>query len=153
MSFRGPEAALAMFVTLLAIAMMGCGGPGEEPEPATVAEADTAGPTGGPPAWILASLTQPRGLIRHEPGASDDYVLFSQLTSGTTYLIDREGRAVHTWDTEMAGSTLYFQDDGTTIRSGRLPEPPNFRAGGINGFLQRVGWDGEIVWQWRMIDE
>jgi len=158
MSFRDPEAAVAMFVTLLAIVTMGCGGPGEESaseEPAvtTVADADAEGSTEGPPAWILASSTQPRGLMRHEPGASDDYVLFSQLTSGTTYLIDREGRAVHTWDTEMKGGALYFQDDGAILRSARLPEPPNFRAGGISGFLQRLDWDGEIVWQWRMIDE
>ena len=95
MSCRDPEAA-AMFVTMLAIATIGCGGPGEEPEPATAVEADAAEADGGPPAWILASLTQPRGLIRHEPGAADDYVLFSQLTSGTTHLIDREGRAVQT---------------------------------------------------------
>ena len=142
-----------MVVTLLVVATMGCGGPGDEPAVTPVADANAAPSGGRPPAWILASQTQPRGLMRHEPGASDDYVLFSQLTSGAIQLIDRDGRAVHIWDTEKAGGALYFQDDGTLLRSARIPEPPNFRAGGISGFLQRIGWDGEIVWQWRMVNE
>ena len=158
MSFRHAEIATVLFVALLVVATMGCGGPGaestsDEPGAATAAGADAARSGGGPPAWILASQTQPRGLMRHEPGASDDYVLFSQLTSGMVQLIDRDGRAVHIWDTEKAGGALYFQDDGTLLRSARIPEPPNFRAGGISGFLQRLGWDGEIVWEWRMVNE
>jgi hypothetical protein len=106
----------------------------------------------GPPQWIRASLVQPRGLIRNDPGATPGYVLFTQLTSNTAYLIDLEGRVVHTWTTDLAADAGYLMDDGSLIRQGRIAEPENFKAGGVSGYLQRVSWDGEVLWQWRMGD-
>ncbi|HXV64495.1 MAG TPA: aryl-sulfate sulfotransferase [Vicinamibacteria bacterium] len=142
-----------IFLSICALIPFGCASPGTDSPSEKAAATTGAEKTEGPPAWILASQKQPRGLMVHETGASDAYVLFSQLTSGTIYLIDRDARVVHTWETDKVGAGLYFQDDGTLLRSARIPEPPNFRAGGISGFLQRIDWDGEILWEWRMVDE
>src|SRR3972149_7546268 len=95
----------------------------------------------GPPAWMLAAVEQPRGFIRNEPGvAAPGYVLFTQFTSDKTYLIDLEGRVVHTWTHEKAGDAVYLQDDGSLYRLARVPEPPNYRGGGGAGYLQTVFW-------------
>ena len=34
-----------------------------------------------------------------------------------------------------------------------MAEPPNFKAGGVSGYLQELSWDGELLWEWHMGDE
>jgi len=53
----------------------------------------------------------PRGWIAKKAGATPGYVLFSPLLSGTTYLIDEDGKVVHTWESEYAtGQWVYGSD-------------------------------------------
>ena len=137
---------------LLLAGAVGCQSPGGSGEDVDAPPSDPADEE-GPPAWILESREQPRGLLRNEPETTPGYVLFSQLTSDTTYLIDVEGRAVHTWGHDRAGGALYLQDDGDILRLARMPDPPNFRAGGVAGYIQRLSWDGKVLWEWHMGDE
>ncbi len=116
-------------------------------------DAGEEAPPKPPPPWVVASTEQPRGLISNQPGATVDYVLFSQLTAGMSYLVDREGRAVHTWTHDKAGSALYLTDEGHLYRLARIAEPPNFKAGGVSGYVQELGWDSELLWEWKMADE
>jgi hypothetical protein len=152
---------LCAFMVIQSLVFLGCTGPdtpaiSSERSPAE-SELDGAPPDpGGPekevPGWIRAALVEPRGLVRKEPGAAPGYVLFTQLTSNTAYLIDLEGQVVHTWTTNLAADAGYLQDDGSLVRQARIAEPENFKAGGVSGYLQRVSWDGEVLWQWRMGD-
>ena len=50
------------------------------------------------------------------------YVLYSPLSSGTTYLLDTEGRPVHTWESDYAPHSLYLLPNGNLLRPGRDPE-------------------------------
>jgi hypothetical protein len=77
-------------------------------------------------------------------------VLFTTLSSDTTYLIDQEGRAVHTWKSAGKGGSLYLLDDGHLLRSSGLADPPNFKAGGVAGLLEKKSWDGDVVWNWEL---
>ena len=148
-------------LTIIGLMFIACGGPGKPPSDASRASPSAgpadpstsdAGPHEHPPEWIRASLVQPRGLLRNEPEASPGYVLFTQLTEDTSYLVDREGRVVHTWTTDLPADAGSLLDDGSLLRQGRIAEPENFLAGGVTGYLQRVSWDGEVTWQWRMGD-
>ena len=40
------------------------------------------------------------GLIRNDPGAFQGYTLISPLQSTTTFLVDMNGRTVHSWETD-----------------------------------------------------
>jgi hypothetical protein len=137
-----------VLLLLLVAGAFGCDGA------APVDEA-TEKPAGeeGPPAWMMAAVEQPRGLIRNEPGAAPGYVLFTQFSSDKTYLVDLESRVVHTWTNEKAGGAESLQDDGSLYRLARIPEPPNFRAGGVSGYIQKLSWEGEVLWEWKMGDE
>jgi hypothetical protein len=141
----------------LLLALGACAGPGSE----QAREEDAAAPAkdekpaeaeGPPPAWILAALVQPRGLVKDSPAAAPGYVLFSQLTSDTSYLVDRKGQVVHTWASTRGAEAGYLQPDGSLVRLARMTEPPNFKAGGVTGYVQRLSWDGELLWEWQMGD-
>jgi hypothetical protein len=126
---------------------------------AAAVEADAAGPGGpggpggGPPPWMLAATSQPRGLMVNEPAAAPGYVLFSQLTSRSMWLIDQEGQVVHQWTNDRKNGAGYLQDNGDLLRAACIAEPPNFKAGGVCGYLQRISWDGELLWEWKMGDD
>ncbi len=89
------------------------------------------------------------------PGrAPGGYVLFSPLLSYTTYLVDRAGRVVHTWESDFPpGVSEYLLDDGRLLRCARQPEAPVFHQGGSGGRIQEFGWDGELLWDWVVASE
>jgi hypothetical protein len=113
------------------------------------AETDVAG-AGAPDA---EEAPVPRGLRLATAAAAPGYVLYSPLSSGTTYLLDTAARVVHTWESEYSPHSLYLLDDGTLLRPGRDPDTEHFRAGGAMGIVQKLSWDSEVLWEWKLSDE
>jgi hypothetical protein len=106
-------------------------------------------PTAAVNAASGAEGTLPRGAVRSRPGAEPGYILFSPLLSTTTYLIDRAGKVVHSWESEFApGASVYLLDDGHLLRCSRQPDAPMFRGGGQGGRLEKFDWNGKLVWEW-----
>jgi hypothetical protein len=91
---------------------------------------------------LVSAREHPKG------GAVPGYILFSPLLSTTTYLVDKKGQVVHTWESDFApGASVYLLDNGHMLRCGRHPDIP-FRGGGQGGRIQEFSWDGELVWDW-----
>jgi hypothetical protein len=96
---------------------------------------------------------EPRGLRLATPAASAGYTLFAPLASGHTHLVDLEGREVHRWTSAYGPSSVYLLDDGSILRTARLEKIPVFSGGGICGRLERIGWDGELLWSYELANE
>ncbi len=101
------------------------------------------------------ALAQPqpdeeRGLKLHKPGAFDGLNLFSPLESGTTYLIDNDGRVIHTWESEYRPGQPYLLPNGNLLRNGGFGLAGNgtFRGGGAGYNVEEYTWDGEKVWEY-----
>ena len=131
------------FLALVAVLLVACSAPPAETD---VADA------GSPPAED-AEAPVPRGLQLSEAGTAPGYVLYSPLSSGTTYLLDTDAQVVHTWESEYSPHSLYLLDDGTLLRPGRDPDTEHFRAGGAMGIVQKLSWDSEVLWEWKLSDE
>jgi hypothetical protein len=92
-------------------------------------------------------------MVRGKGNESSGYVLYSPLLSTTTYLIDKEGRSVHTWESDLApGASVYLLDNGHLLRCGRHPDVP-FRGGGSGGRIQEFTWDGRLVWDFVLAND
>ena len=73
--------------------------------------------------------------------------IYSQLGTTDTHLVDNHGFVVHTWpSTYQPGISAYLQNDGLLLRS-ILTQPPPIVGGG--GGVQRVAFDGSVVWEYR----
>ena len=84
-----------------------------------------------------------------DAAAPGGYVLFAPLPSTTTYLIDRAGRAVHTWESDCPpGASQYLLDNGHLLRCGRQLDAPGFSGGGEGGRIHELDWDGQVVWEY-----
>ena len=70
-------------------------------------------------------------------------ILFAPMQSKTTYLIDKDGTVNHTWSSSYTpGESVYMVDDGSILYTGKL----SFSGGGAGGAVQRIAWDGSIIW-------
>ena len=92
------------------------------------------------------------GLLQYEQGNQQEgYVLFAPVRSTITYLIDKCGRQVHSWNSAYKpGFDAYLQADGSLIHSGNSANPRfSFDAGGI---IEKIAWDGTVEWTYRISD-
>ncbi len=83
---------------------------------------------------------------------TDGYYLFSPIRSTETYLMDSNGVAVFTWQSDYTpGHAVYFLDNGNLLRSGSLGRG-TFSAGGVGGVIQEVAPDNSVVWEFQYAD-
>ena len=100
-----------------------------------------------PAAESPGPATQGVGLIRNDPGAYQGYTLLSPLQSRTTFLIDMNGRVVHSWVTDSTPASIaYLLDNGNLLRAGALANSPVGQVAGGGGRIQEIAWDGQLVW-------
>jgi hypothetical protein len=93
-----------------------------------------------------------RGLIQRSEGALDGFTLFTPIRSTSTYLVDMDGQAVHTWESEHPpGQSVYLLENGHLLRTAREGNPV-FSGGGEGGRIQQFTWDGELVWDFLWSD-
>lgn len=100
----------------------------------------------------LAGVEEPRGVRVNKAGNLSGYIMYTPLISDTTYLIDRQGSVVHTWKSDYAPCSEYLLADGL-IRGARLPDAPRFHGGGQGGRVEKLSWQGELVWSYEQADE
>jgi Arylsulfotransferase (ASST) len=99
--------------------------------------------------WSIGASAQTLGLLLDEPGSSEGYTLFSSLQYPEVFLIDNQGRRVHSWPTTfVSGNTNYLLENGQLLRAADPGGNSTFVAGGDGGLLQRLDWDGRIRWQY-----
>jgi len=91
----------------------------------------------GLPARAYQALQGPTELLFWDKSRSfDGYTWFG--VRGTTYLLDMEGRAVHTWP---VGTNPHLLPNGNILDASK--DDPS----GFGGFVE-VDWDGRRVWQY-----
>ncbi len=76
------------------------------------------------------------------------YTLYSQSGSTTTYLVDTSGVTYKTWthsNSNKTGYGAYLIEGDTLVRSYQYTGS-SINGGGISGGLQKVTWDGTVVW-------
>ncbi len=88
----------------------------------------------------------PRGLTVSNEDLPDDHVFFIKPNSGSAYLVNRKGEVVHEWKSRNGIMGGYLQEDGSIIVNAYDPDNPVFYGGGSAGRLQRISWDGRMLW-------
>jgi hypothetical protein len=93
------------------------------------------------------------GLTQHNSGSLDNgYVLFAPITSNNTYLIDKCGKQVKTWTSAYRpGQSVYLLPDGNLLRTGKTNNV-NFTAGGNGGIVEKIDWNGDVIWSYTISD-
>ncbi|MCX6136580.1 MAG: aryl-sulfate sulfotransferase [Ignavibacteriales bacterium] len=97
---------------------------------------------------IIISQTKNMGLILNETAkAYDGYTLFAPKQYTATYLINNEGKLLHSWTKSQfpPGQSVYLLENGHLLRScmtkGQLSS-----GGGEGGRIEEYDWDGNLVW-------
>lgn len=105
--------------------------------------------------WLSGSFAQEKtvGVLLHDERAFDGLTLFAPFGVKTTYLIDNEGRLVHSWESDFfTGLSEYLLEDGTLLRGGDTGDTTYFNRGGKGTVVQRLDWDSNVLWQFEYSD-
>ena len=87
------------------------------------------------------------GLFYNTPNAYDGYTLFIG-GADNMYLIDNCGELINHWESEFrCGGTAYISKDGHLLRPIQKGVS-NFNAGGIGGAIEKLDWEGNLVWRY-----
>jgi hypothetical protein len=98
---------------------------------------------------VAQDAPEREGLVLRAAGAFAGYTLVAPLRSTTTYLLDMDGAVVHEWPCRLRpGNSVYLLDDGSLLRCCRVGGNPTFRGGGQGGCVQRIAWDGSMLWNY-----
>lgn len=77
----------------------------------------------------------------------EGHFLVAPMRQKLSYLLDATGRELHRWRSDyFPGSGVRLLDDGSILRCCRDPKFAKLRSGGQGGRIQRIGWDGELLW-------
>lgn len=96
-----------------------------------------------------------QGVLVHDARAQDGYTLIFPMSSPRTYLVDMQGRVVHTWTSKYGpGQETYLLENGHLLRPSKLADKEAIFAGaGGGGRIQEFDTDGKIVWDFKFHDE
>jgi hypothetical protein len=101
----------------------------------------------------MFGLHVPRGLKVNSEGLAAGYVIFAVPNSPYVYLINRRGDVVHQWKCSYGAFNAYLQNDGSIIVGVFDPDFPTFGFGGPYGRLQKISWDGKILWSFEYAND
>jgi phosphatidylethanolamine-binding protein (PEBP) family uncharacterized protein len=87
------------------------------------------------------------GLFKNDPRACPGYTLFAPKHHTVTYLMDNEGRAVHSWKSQYEpGQSVYLLENGHLLHC-CFTKNRGFTGGGEGGRVEEFDWDGNLVWE------
>jgi Arylsulfotransferase (ASST) len=92
------------------------------------------------------------GLAVNDPRALQGYTLMSPFVSPNTYLLDMQGRVVHTWKTDSSPAlSAVLLENGHLLRPGSIGGDASvFGPGpGVGGRIQEFTWDGDLAWDFK----
>ena len=107
----------------------------------------------------VSALAQERtvGVMVNADGAYDGYALFVTIGDTSVYLMNNDGRIIHTWNIEetpgVAEAHLLENGNLMVVAGARdavdTSLMPNLNR--PNGSIQEYTWDGELVWEHQFI--
>ncbi len=92
----------------------------------------------------------------NEPAAFQGYTLISPMNATNAYLLDMQGRVVHTWQCNTPPAvSAYLLENGHLLRPASIGDNVmSFGGGpGAGGKVQEYTWEGELVWDFTLIND
>ena len=97
------------------------------------------------------------GVMVHTEDAYDGYTLFAPMYDSDVYLMDNDGRIIHTWnieETRGVREACLLENGHLIVGAGARDEIDESlfpAASPINGSIREYTWDNELVWEVQFI--
>jgi hypothetical protein len=99
-------------------------------------------------AFSSTDPAQTVGLFLNTPQAFVGYTLLAPKQYTSTYLLDNNGKVVHSWTASKypPGQSAYLLANGDLIRACSIRNPDLSTGGGEGGRIEEFNWEGDMVW-------
>jgi hypothetical protein len=104
---------------------------------------------------VAFSQTKTIGLTKHFSGGNEDgYILFTPLSSDTTFLINKCGQRIHEWYSQYTpGLSVYLLPNGHLLKTGTYDDTTFGGAGGRGGIIEELDWDSKLIWSYVIFND
>lgn len=104
-------------------------------------------------AHLCNSQSPPQtGLLQSGDGDLDGYILFAPLQSRITYLINKQGKPLHSWRSNwLPAQSAYLLPDGHLLRTGVDTGNHHFPRSG--GWIEKINARDQVVWSYLISDK
>jgi len=103
------------------------------------------------------SGTNTTGLLYYDQSqaSTDGYILYAPKQNGTTYLMNKAGQVLKTWQSETGpGQKAIITPDGYFYRAGNAKgDLPTIIARAQAGTFEKQTWDGELLWDFEYVKD
>lgn len=104
-------------------------------------------------ASISEAIAESTNDASNQSPPTDTLVLVAPLASKFAFLINANDDVLHQWKFDGAGFNAYLFPDGTLMRMSTEPETKLFDARGSAGRIQKVAWDGTLLWDFKYAND
>ncbi len=100
---------------------------------------------------VLGPLVEVIAIFINDGESYDGYTLFSPEYSTDTYLINKDGKTVHSWKSEyLLGLGYHLLENGSLIRTCLTEINPTFPLNGGTGRIEMFDWNGTLIWEFEL---
>lgn len=99
----------------------------------------------------ITAQDQTVGLFINETESFEGYTLFAPQRSNMIYLIDNDGREVHSWDTvQYSNQAVYLAENGNLFTTSNPQGNDVINVPGASGLVREFDWDGNLIWSFEL---
>jgi len=101
--------------------------------------------------FSLKSQNVTMGLMYQNINSQPGTILFAPTNYTKTYLIDKCGYKLHSWNSNYKpGHSTYLLNDGTLLRAGNTNNNTFGLGGGGGGIIEKIDWNGNVTWSYQI---
>ncbi len=102
---------------------------------------------------VLGPLVDVIRVFINDEDSFEGYTLISPEYSSNTYLIDKDGKTVHSWECNYIQCVSSFLlENGNLVRNCLSKINPTFLIGGATGRVEIFDWNGTLIWEFEYSD-
>ena len=95
------------------------------------------------------------GLTKKLNGNDENgYILFTPLSTDTTFLINKCGQRLHSWRSQYTpGLSVYLRPNGNLLKTGTYTDTVFGFSGGRGGIIEEFDWNNKLVWRYKLFND
>ena len=103
---------------------------------------------------VIGTIVDVIAIFINDGESYDGYTLFSPEYGTDTFLINKDGKIVHSWKSDyILGLGFHLLENGSLVRNCLTEINPAFPLNGGTGRVEMFDWNGTLIWEYELSND